>query len=53
MASPEDQSERGGQSKEYYGQRDMDRFWETFDFEKEPLKQPWYVPLVGFLVVSK
>lgn len=39
------------ESREYDGERDMDRFWKAAQLEREPVKQKWYVPSLIVLVV--
>lgn len=38
---------------EYADERDMDRFWEVAQLDREPAKQWWYIPLIlGLILVS-
>ena len=37
---------------EYADDRDMDRFWEVDQLDREPARQFWYVPLILVLIFA-
>ena len=44
-------SEEHHDTHEYDDERDMDRFWEAAQLDREPVKQLWYVPGLILLII--